>query len=399
VENSISTRSAWGADVHPSLENPAFREIDNSNNSERNSPQAAAARAYLLPLPGYDPSMLPGAAGRRPESRTAANSASAPGAIARRTGRGQGQSEVSVSLDSGLRHASQLPPVDAGRQKAALQASGLFAPEDEFPSPPESRDDRSSNRPVSRSVLLKSGIEVTPYHTEVVTDVYKYPLLIALLTSASQDAKKKKKSKSQQSQAGGFMKATMSTASKSRDEYDEGGLGSGLAQVSLFGSPQPPRPTFDRLVVKVFDVIGHSEYIINATISEYIAYRAELEAKYETGLSDFFLPEDREWWKNNIRYLIRVQLKRNGMLHMTISKQSIEELVVMAMKKAAEESTSMQLSRRASKAMRRTIVRGSSSKSGMTGSPGAHNLVSSNSERSVVVASALEDDYDYDFDP
>jgi hypothetical protein len=392
VENSISTRSAWGADVHPALENPAFREINNT--SGRNSPQAAAARAYLMPMPGYDPSMLPGAAGRRPESRNAANSASTPGAIARRTGRGQGQPEVSVSLDSGLRSASQLPPVDT-RQKAALQANGLFAPEDEFPSPPESRDDRSSNRPVSRSVLLKSGIEVTPYHTEVVTDIYKYPLLIALLTSASQDAKKK----NQQSQTGGFMKATMSTASKSRDEYDDGGLGSGLAQVSLFGSPQPPRPSFDRLVVKVFDVIGHSECIINATISEYVAYRAELEAKYETGLSDFFLPEDREWWKNNIRYLIRIQLKRNGMLHMTISKQSIEELVVVAMKKAAEESASMQFSRRATKAMRRTIVRSSSSKSGVSGSPGAHNLVSSNSERSVVVASALEDDYDYDFDP
>ena len=153
--------------------------------------------------------------------------------------------------------------------------------------------------------------------------------------------------------------------------------------------------------MKVFDVIGHSECIINATISEYLAFRAELEVKYENSLSDYFVPEDREWWKNNIRYLIRVQLKRNGMLHMTISKQSIEELVVMAMKRAAEESAAtMVLSRRATKAMRRTIVRSSSSKSGLSGSPnGGHSgLVTSNSERSVVVASSLEDDYDFDFD-
>jgi hypothetical protein len=399
------------------------------------SPQKELAQAYLLPLPGLDPNFVhhksglgsaPGSS-RRPESRNTTNSASTPGALARRANRANPDA-VSQSLDSaggGALFQGPHPRGDAPRahaqtpMAAAFPASGMYAPDEDdddvFPAPPgglNPLDDGSSARPVSRSVLLKSGIEVTPYHTEVVTEIYKHPLLIALLTSVKKARPQQKKNPVLEN----LTRPTLSTGSKSRDEYDDF-VNTGLAQMSIYGQ-RPDVPRFDRLVVKIFDVIGHHEYLITAQITEYIKFRGELETKYEGQIASFFVPEDRDWWKDNIRHLVRVQLKRNGLLHMTISKQAIEDLVVAAMRKAAEETPSMKFGRRSTRlptrrsmlGSRGSILRTSSNSqksdrssppSVTSGSPKSrYNTVSNDSDRAVVVASALEDDYDdYDFEP
>lgn len=408
---------------------------------------------YLLPLPGFDASLMPmklpessltsslsnsrpgslpvSSRGGRPDSRgmttgTERNGNSGSNNKLKNNNKNSSTSRgasVSQSLDAGLR-SRLLPPVGDKNAltRASLQASGLFSPVDDQMIPadrPYTEEGMCSNRPISRSVLLKSGMEITPYYTEVVTGIYKYPLLIALLASADQRSKMKK-----DKHMDALTKPTLATASKSRDEYDHSPSGGGSSskhqlQSSIYTNTEEEDESFDRLVIKVFDVIGHSECVIYAPIHEYMLFRDELQSKYEGNISQFYQPNTKQWWSNNIRYLIRVQLKRNGLLHMTISKKLIEEVVISAMKKSEDMKNNKNYGKRVTKIIKRTTInkhhsaphspnsihsnnsdKYSEKMSLNSNSPISRNKAISrtDSECAVVVASSLEDDYDFDFD-
>lgn len=394
---------------------------------------------YLLPLPGLDASSVarleeliaPGSS-QRPESRSAAASGNSAGALARRSRAGTAPAGSTTTSNE-----FQLPAVDNQRSRAAggagntdgqaVPTSKLFAPEEDlFPPPPTLTDDpdtvpNTRTRPVSRVALSRTGIDLAPFHSEVVTTIYKYPLLIALLTSSKKIVGKSTDSSTQ------FPIMPLNSRSNDEDRQILHTPSGSLEQPSVYGSrsgsPSKKGGAFDRLIVKVYDVIGCSESVINVTVREFTTYREELNEKYQGHASRHFNPEDRDWWSAQIKHLVRVQLKRNGQLHMTISKKAIEDMVVAAIRKEEEEAMAQLNSRsnRKSVIKRNTIVLrnrasmikkneapvgpsktgGSPNSSQRLGRPSlrasSDSFRAMDSERAVV-ASTLEDDYDDDLD-
>eukprot|EP01032_Pedospumella_encystans_P018712 gene18712-21293_t len=191
LEGSISTTSAWG---EPSLPNmgakmapsplPPGQSVPSSGPLAVNADGSKNPYPYLTLPPGLDPAYIqekfpelaPATSGR-PESRTAASAGNTAGALARR------------QRSSGSQSAGgALPGVDMHRNRSSVSENDIFPPmEEEFPPPPTQSAEpvQKSNsfherrpRAVSRSTLTKQGIEVTPFYTEVVTNIYKYPMLI-----------------------------------------------------------------------------------------------------------------------------------------------------------------------------------------------------------------------------
>lgn len=407
LQGSISTKSAWGEPGLPTMSVPSphpNRAVSPGGPTAVNVEGSRNPYPYLTPPVGIDPAYLQEkfpelapATSARPESRTAASAGNTAGALARRQ-RSSGQNSAS----------SLLPDVESSsRARGSVSAGEVFPPmEEEFPPAPGQSAEPSiptnawqERRPkaVSRSTLTKQGIEVTPFHTEVATNIYKYPLLLALLTSTRLAPPTPK----------GRLMASSSLASRSRDP-DDYSDGFDLEQPSMYGSRSSgPKLTFDRLVVKVYDVMGCAEYLINANISEYVAFRAELDAKYDNNAFRHFHPEDREWWATNIRHLIRVQLKRNGQLHMTISKTSIDEVVLAAIHKAEEERMGRRVTRRTQRIKRHPSLRAVSNDNDLNNRKSRPSKVvlepravrhTYDSMKTHLAPTSLDDDYDYDFD-
>lgn len=298
------------------------------------------------------------------------------------------------------------------RNRSSVSENDIFPPmEEEFPPPPTQSAEpvQKSNsfherrpRAVSRSTLTKQGIEVTPFYTEVVTNIYKYPMLIALLTSTRQAPSTPKNRLTAPTSS-----SMLASRSRDIDDYSED-FGS-LEQPSVYGSRAEPKTSFDRLVVKVYDVMGCAEYLINANIAEYVAFRGELDAKYNNNAFMHFRPEERDWWSANIRNLLRVQLKRNGQLHLTISKTLIDEVVLAAIHKAEEERLGRRVTRKSHRIQRPSTLHVSSrdndlsvrrSKPNTTIVLEPHKLRNTyDSMKTVLAPTSLDDDYDYDFDP
>lgn len=409
--SSISTRSVWGdtglsAIAVPS--SPQTRTSSPGTTGGNNSPKDPYP--YLMALPGLDPAYIQEkfpellqTSVSRPESRTAASASNTAGGIARRQ-RSHGQGNGGDAL---------LPEVDmatTGRRASPvfLKEKEIKMDEEEFPPAPSQSAEpvmflpgAAARRPkaVSRSSLTKQGIEVTPYYTEVVTNVYKYPLLIALLTSA-------RLAPPPPSANNRLHTASLQSRSRDPDDYSQS---VDLHQSSVFGSRSETHIGFDRLVVKVYDVMGCAEYLIHANISEYISFRAELDEKYDNNAFRHFHPEDKNWWSANIRNLLRVQLKRNGQLHMTISKTSIDEVVLAAIHKEQEEKHV----RKTTRNTRRTSKRPSTLSKQQLDTDLPHrvgppsNIIPApisrfhtfDSVKTVAPPMSLENDYDYDFDP
>jgi hypothetical protein len=187
--------------------------------------------------------------------------------------------------------------------------------DDEFPPSPLPAEIRA--KPVTMATLSRSlSVEIAPYHTEVVTNIYKYPLLVALLTH--------------------------STSTSTSGHHGHSHTHSHTLSSNAATSKEP----IERLVVKVYDVMACRDCVINVNIKEFVSYAAELDGKHDKLASAHYHPTDRTWWATHIKDLIRVQLKRNGQLHMSISKKSIENIVTAAIKKAAAEDASRGIPRR-----------------------------------------------------
>lgn len=473
LESSLSGKSVWGDAGYPSVSSAPAGSGRPNVPPVPNIDVKLPAHPYLLPLPGLDAasaarleditastsSLELHLQQERPESRSAAASANSAGALARRSRVGTAPVAGNSNSNSNSNSSVQLPMVENRQsrnsssrntstinddQLVANNASSLFAsPEELFPPPPTASEDpdflpNTRTRPVSRVVLSRTGIEITPFHSEVVTTIYKYPLLIALLTSAMKRAPGPATAKSVDSTSQ-FPIMPLRSRSSDEDRPYLSTPAAGTPQRCVFSSPKGKANSFERLVVKVYDVIGCSESVINVIVREFLSYQAELNDKYQGHASKHFDPTDRDWWAAQIKHLIRVQLKRNGQLHMTISKKAIEDIVVAAIRKEEEEMVNKrnndqsQHGRRSVLKKNNIIMRnrmsiakrnpdspggaGAGSSHSMSGSPKSgesHSrqckqfsspsgsskgggVIVSESERAVVGGS-LEDDYDEDLD-
>jgi len=302
-------------------------------------------------------------------------------------------------------HADQQ---DFSRRAASSSSSNrLVGSQHQVPVPMEGApSSRKRATTAGASKKKKSGpaphnsLELLPFYTEVVHGLYKYPLLIALLYS------REKRSAAAARRRQEYQQSTYTPSSPARGKSNPnssssssgagfgggngGGMGAGgntssfamlemqqerLSELRNVLLSDDSSTTFNRLICKVYDCIGYTEYVIYINPREYDMLLSDMNAQYatrpaagSTGSSNnnnnntnnnnstsnhsnqnhpdshrasrHFQPDNRLWWAENIKRVIRVQLKRNGRLHLSISKSAIEVLVYEAIQ--AEEAAEKQ---------------------------------------------------------
>lgn len=149
--------------------------------------------------------------------------------------------------------------------------------------------------PVKKRVIPSASLQLVPFYSEVDSTLYKTPLLIALLGSFEKKSSFLSQRKPRPPRSGKF----------TEDEVDD----------------------LDRLVVKVYDVLGTAEYHHTVIIREYVIFLSELEEDYHNLAHKYFQPEDREWWAAHIKEVLVVQPKPQNKLKLFVSRKAIEQIV------------------------------------------------------------------------
>lgn len=149
--------------------------------------------------------------------------------------------------------------------------------------------------PVKKRVIPSASLQLVPFYSEVDSTLYKTPLLIALLGSFEKKSSFLSQRKPRPPRSGKF----------AEEEVDD----------------------LDRLVVKVYDVLGTAEYHHTVIIREYVIFLSELEEDYHNLAHKYFQPEDREWWAAHIKEVLVVQPKPQNKLKLFVSRKAIEQIV------------------------------------------------------------------------
>ncbi|KAJ1393587.1 hypothetical protein B484DRAFT_425437 [Ochromonadaceae sp. CCMP2298] len=132
--------------------------------------------------------------------------------------------------------------------------------------------------PVTKKLIPSASLQLAPYHSEVVTHLHKHPLLLAL-----------------------------------------------LAPYTHRGRRQAVAGEFDRVVVKVYDVVSSSESFLSIIIREFLLLLDELQAEFQGLAVAYFDPADRHWWAAHIGQILRVG---GSKLQLSVSRRAIEDIIV-----------------------------------------------------------------------
>lgn len=160
------------------------------------------------------------------------------------------------------------------------------------------------NLPVKKRVIPSASLQLVPFYSEVDSTLYKTPLLIALLGSFDKKSSFLSQRKPRPPRSGKF----------ELEEVDD----------------------LDRLVVKVYDVLGTAEYHHTVIIREYVIFLAELQEDYHNLAHKYFQPEDRAWWAAHIKEVLVVQPKPQNKLKLWVSRKAIEQIVADGVASGAE---------------------------------------------------------------
>lgn len=141
-----------------------------------------------------------------------------------------------------------------------------------------------------KTPIPKVDLSLQSVHTEVLTNVLPNPVLLVLLTSPEANAD------------------GLNAAVEQQNDGAQNGL--------------------QRLVIKAYDTSTSKEAIIHVNMREQSLLLNELIEKYGNHRARLgFRPSDIDWWKENTKHIVKVQVKSNGQLNATISKKLIDELV------------------------------------------------------------------------
>lgn len=156
----------------------------------------------------------------------------------------------------------------------------------------------------SRKVVPKVQLELYPYHTELIDNKYKNPLILVLLTSTN---------------------------------YRKGMKGDALDSLINKNVTGPPP---ERLIAKVFDVIDNEEAQVNINMREYTLFLSDLNMKYDALASMYFLPENVRWWALNFKHVMLVKARADGSLALFIDKKAIDTFISKEIRRANGETVS-----------------------------------------------------------
>lgn len=95
----------------------------------------------------------------------------------------------------------------------------------------------------------------------------------------------------------------------------------------LYLAPVPPPP--DRMVIKVSDVVESTEVHCVVNVREYVQLLYDLVDKHPTlDIASHLQPSSLDWWRESMRYVIKLRSKPDGSLLVKISKGHMEKLCV-----------------------------------------------------------------------
>ena len=95
----------------------------------------------------------------------------------------------------------------------------------------------------------------------------------------------------------------------------------------LFLAPIPPPP--DKMVIKVSDIIESTEMHVTINVREYVQLLYDLVDKHPSlDIASHLQPSSLDWWRDAMRYVIKLRSKPDGSLLVKISKGNVERLVV-----------------------------------------------------------------------
>eukprot|EP00981_Chlorochromonas_danica_P006300 scaffold1355_cov154-Ochromonas_danica.AAC.18 len=164
-----------------------------------------------------------------------------------------------------------------------------------------------------KTPIPKVDLSLQAVHTEVLANALPNPVLLVLLTSPEVNAD--------------------GAAVEPQKDGNQNGL--------------------QRLVIKAYDTSTSKEALIHVNMREQSLLLNELIEKYGNHRARLgFRPSDIDWWKENVKHIVKVQAKSSGQLNATISKKMIDELVFKINSPTKSSSPSNRLSPSATQSKR-----------------------------------------------
>ena len=80
-------------------------------------------------------------------------------------------------------------------------------------------------------------------------------------------------------------------------------------------------------MAKIYDPLKSIDAELPINTREYTLYLRDLQNKFGTDLSKYFMPISFQWWAQYLKYVVLVKTKTNKSLNLFISKRKIEQVV------------------------------------------------------------------------
>ncbi|KAJ1407510.1 hypothetical protein B484DRAFT_204170, partial [Ochromonadaceae sp. CCMP2298] len=202
-----------------------------------------------------------------------------------------------------------LPPIE---KRPARQSAKVGFKDQPSSSKNKPGKDFSLSHP---SLIGVCAEDLHPVHSELVSDIYKRPLVVSLLIPKKKSKKFERSSKSTK----GATPVVLSAGEESGIDSDR--------ELPRGRSKKSKKPGARVLVLKVYDLVQSREAVYTIVVRDFEAQLAELVNIHGKEAADHFCPSSLDWWRRYLRDVTIAFDKPTGEITCQVDKSVISSLV------------------------------------------------------------------------